>query len=1137
MEADYKSPRKKHSVEQKKKITLVWNKKKFSKNQKQNDYFWNNTSGTGAIQLDSSQEKKVKKNTEGIHQNLSNSSLKGEASTVQNVEVEMLNQGNIENGVLGLHADSVEEKTECENNNDLQKEEEAYADKGNPLSSDLKCPVLDITNSQENDSVAQISDTSQVATVNDESNSSNCSDKADNDLSSHVTKEPISNDLSEEYKSDTSSDVTIGGSESNCLLGEDNSDTTSHVTKEGNDFVTNISSDKSNSDVTSHVSIDGKDEVSKCLSGKANSDVIECIESVALSGKTQRETEVENTNAKSSSENLDGVNSERTKDHIGHDDTDNSIKNSDIQEGAFKTVIIKVEGNEMKGDRKVNNAALAIIREVVKQKLKQRANNPKKNGSLNLFKGGKLGKNKTAKQKNFRSNNSKKTKRTEIWDSDTDTEKIENGSDIENNKILKKVGGFFVCKYCPRKFQWVGPYTKHLAQHRENEFDCHECGKKFTNHRNLMAHKYNRQKEREFICETCKFKTTTYCLLRKHCKEKHPSEIYFQCHICPKILKSKSYLNSHLKHCHNINDGKYECNICGHIAKRPTLLEKHMKIHDETDSAFGRDELECVDCGKVFKSMLHLRSHSRIHMDRKFLCDICAKSFSTKTKLRTHRMTHTGEKPYKCGSCDYSSAQRGNLRLHMKTHEREYKLTLEKRPYKCQKCDYTVNRITYFLQHMKSHDKDKRDAETELEKQMEREVDRIAKEERAKRKMAARESVDTQIYAQEQSVDQQDLGGSAKERPAETIDNANYPNYSEQDYDTNLFYRAAATKANINKTASPKKPRRKRRKQILPGKDTAASLDIELVPSENKADSTSTGIRTDFPNDINSDPALWTQEYFRTYMADQYRTGYQETAPHLMYLNQQRYYDAYSGLYESGASKQTEAAEEHYLDTKYSNVTATKASTTEERTYNSAATAAKQQDLNINLFSSSTGQLLRQLFGATQDIYSDSSVSNSYATKQQYQDTVGAYDMSYSGMYMHHADSLMSENANNDTQKYTDYTSNVNAKSDLHVSRPESNYSAHDFVKSDSSRPDSNYSTHVFDPYTAHAHDFSSAIPEIPTDQLMQFNRKEEESLYQTAATDLSLSEAASSVFASTEQEYCYEDLEQPAPMSGKNMK
>ena len=1010
MEADYKSTRKKSKTEQKIKL-IVQEQSKRKKNQKHNINPGNNALGADAIQLDSSHRNKVKKRTNDKGQNQVNVSLIEEVSKVENGERELQKLSNCDAKSQPAATVLHDSENESENNNELLKTE-ASMNENMPMTLDLECPVIDVTNSQETDLVVQIDESSHATLANNESVSNYLLGKAKGDV--YQTK---ANDRSIDHLKDLQASAAIE-------LGRTNSE--------------NVLND-------------------------------------------------------SEKENLK-----------------NQYKEAKLNEHAVQSANVKTETQKGQVNSKVNNS-LAIIREVVKEKVRQRAKKLKKTGAHKITKDPVLVNNKSKKHKKVRSTKKKIRRRPkESSDTDMDIEMQEKGSDTRSDKEnYKKVGDFYVCKYCSRKFRWFGPYRKHVVRHNQQEFDCKECGKKFTNYRSVMAHKYNRRKDREFSCELCNFKTTTYCLLRKHSKEKHPSEIFFQCHICPKILKTKSYLNAHLKYNHNINEGKYECHICGHVTKRPKLLEKHMKLHKSEQPDRDEQQHECIDCGKVFQSKLHLRSHSRIHKDRKFLCDFCAKSFCTKTKLREHRMTHTGEKPFKCGKCDYGSTQRGNLRLHMKTHEREEKLTPEKKPYRCQQCNYTVNRVTYFLQHMKTHDKDKRIAEREAEKQVEREVEKIAREAEKRKETAASESVDAQHAEQQQVSVQQDLR-SVRETDSRIIDDANYCYSSEPVYNTSLFYRATTAKSNVSKPANSRKTKGKS-KAVVPDKEVATSLETQPVTAHNRADLATPDNRTGFSNDVSNDPSLWTPEYFRTYMADQYRSGYQETAPHLMYLNQQRYYDVYSGLYDSSTSKQTQTAEETYSDTKYSTDTTSKMSGAENRPYGSSI----KQDLNINLFSSSTGQILRQLLGASQDIYSDSSVSNSYNTRQQYQDTVGAYDMTYPGMYMQHAEGEVCEDANNETQKYADYTSNLALKSDI-------------------SRPQSNYSTHNFDPYTPQGHDFSSALPAIGSDQLLPYNRKDETSLYQTAATDLSLSETASPVFPNAEQEYSYEDLEHPQSVSGK---
>ncbi|XP_068603765.1 zinc finger protein 516-like [Brachionichthys hirsutus] len=50
-------------------------------------------------------------------------------------------------------------------------------------------------------------------------------------------------------------------------------------------------------------------------------------------------------------------------------------------------------------------------------------------------------------------------------------------------------------------------------------------------------------------------------------------------------------------------------------------------------------------------------------------CGICGRSFPLLSSLSQHMRRHTREKPYKCPYCDHSSAQKGSLKAHIRSHK------------------------------------------------------------------------------------------------------------------------------------------------------------------------------------------------------------------------------------------------------------------------------------------------------------------------------------------------------------------------------------------------------------------------------------------------------------------------------------
>ena len=61
------------------------------------------------------------------------------------------------------------------------------------------------------------------------------------------------------------------------------------------------------------------------------------------------------------------------------------------------------------------------------------------------------------------------------------------------------------------------------------------------------------------------------------------------------------------------------------------------------------------------------------------MCEFCGKGFHQKGNYKNHKLTHSGEKAYKCHVCNKAFHQIYNLTFHMHTHN-------DKKPFQCSLC-------------------------------------------------------------------------------------------------------------------------------------------------------------------------------------------------------------------------------------------------------------------------------------------------------------------------------------------------------------------------------------------------------------------------------------------------------------------
>ncbi|KAK3088661.1 hypothetical protein FSP39_022033 [Pinctada imbricata] len=112
--------------------------------------------------------------------------------------------------------------------------------------------------------------------------------------------------------------------------------------------------------------------------------------------------------------------------------------------------------------------------------------------------------------------------------------------------------------------------------------------------------------------------------------------------------------------------------------------------------------ISCDICAETFPTLSKLKTHMSVHSKaRRHVCNVCNKAFSQRTTLRTHMRVHTGERPFKCGMCPKAFADYSTCAKHERTHTGE-------RPYVCPTCGKGFAQSGNMLRHKLTHNKQKK---------------------------------------------------------------------------------------------------------------------------------------------------------------------------------------------------------------------------------------------------------------------------------------------------------------------------------------------------------------------------------------------------------------------------------------------
>ncbi|KAM8908383.1 uncharacterized protein AB9W97_005773 isoform 2-T2 [Spinachia spinachia] len=256
----------------------------------------------------------------------------------------------------------------------------------------------------------------------------------------------------------------------------------------------------------------------------------------------------------------------------------------------------------------------------------------------------------------------------------------------------------FKCPHCEKTYTRRSDVKRHLSTHTgERPYQCSQCGKCFSLRFMYAKHLRVHSGERPFQCSHCPKRFTLVSVLARH-ERMHTGEKPFLCSQCGKGFLSQGELSKH--HRSHVDERPYSCPQCDKRFKSKKTQQEHVASHS------GARPYPCAYCGKGFTKPYALTRHNLIHTgERPFPCGHCEKSFLTLGEAQLHRRIHTGERPYHCGACELKFKSSSELARHRHSHS-----GLKPPKPRCQLCAKTFASKAKLKKHVEKHQEEEEES-------------------------------------------------------------------------------------------------------------------------------------------------------------------------------------------------------------------------------------------------------------------------------------------------------------------------------------------------------------------------------------------------------------------------------------------